>query len=115
MKRFFFLVVVSALAVTAFTFIPQALSTSSASEKKAEDTPPVQKAPPPPTEKFCGWSSYGSCQSDADCFTSGCSGEVCQSANENVYNTICQSGDCYDADNYSLLCACKQNTCQWTN
>lgn len=112
MKKFFFSIAVATLAMAAFTFIPHTLSASSASDKKVEESAPAPKAP---AEKFCGWSSNGSCQSDMDCITSGCSGEVCQSANESVYNTICQSGDCYDADLYSLRCACKNNTCQWTN
>jgi hypothetical protein len=40
---------------------------------------------------------------------------VCQSVSESVYNTICQSGDCYDAELYNLRCACGGNTCQWIN
>jgi eight-cysteine-cluster-containing protein len=115
LKKFLFSIAVAAFAMTAFTFIPHSLSASSASETKPEDTGPPPKAPPAPAEKFCGWSSNGSCQSDMDCITSGCSGEVCQSANESVYNTICQSSDCYDAELYSLRCACQNNTCQWVN
>ena len=116
MKKYLFSIAVAALAVTAFTFIPHTLSASSASETKPEgDTSPPPKAPPEPAEKFCGWSSGGSCQGDTDCITSGCSSEVCQSVNESVYNTICQSSDCYDAELYNLRCACQNNTCQWVN
>lgn len=115
LKKFLFSVVMAALVVAAFTFIPQALSACGAAETKPADTSPPQTPPSAPAEKFCGWSSNGPCQSDVDCTTSGCSGEVCQSASESMYNTICQSRDCYDAELYSLRCGCKNNTCQWTN
>ena len=112
LKRFFFPIAAMAVAVAAFAFIPLSLSASSASEQKPDETSVAQKAP---AEKFCGWSSLGACSSDTDCITSGCSSEVCQSVNESVYNTICQSGDCYDAELYNLRCACKSNACQWVS
>ena len=115
LKRFFFPVAVVAVVVSAFAFIPQSFSTSSASEIKPEDATSAQKAPAVPSEKFCGWSSEGACQSDMDCITSGCSSEVCQSVKEDIYNTICQSGDCYDSELYNLRCACVHSACKWTN
>lgn len=115
LKRFLPPVAVVAAAVGAFAFIPQSFSTSAASEIKPAETGSAQKAPAVPEEKFCGWSSEGPCQSDMDCVTSGCSSEVCQSVKEDVYNTICQSGDCYDSELYNLRCACVNNACKWTN
>lgn len=58
---------------------------------------------------FCGYSS-GACLSDADCFSSGCSGQVC--SNEDVITT-CEWRSCYDASAYGLECGCVAGLCQW--
>jgi eight-cysteine-cluster-containing protein len=67
-----------------------------------------------PTEEFCGWSTDGSCVSDSDCMAGGCSGQVCQSKNEEGVITTCEYKDCYSAEKYGLDCKCTNNKCQWS-
>ncbi|MEM4245452.1 MAG: eight-cysteine-cluster domain-containing protein [Candidatus Nanoarchaeia archaeon] len=64
-------------------------------------------------EDFCGTSTFGSCTTSADCVVGGCSGQVCQSKNEEPVITTCEFRDCYDADAYKLKCECYNNQCQW--
>jgi eight-cysteine-cluster-containing protein len=67
-----------------------------------------------PTEEFCGSSTYGNCASDSDCMNGGCSGQVCQSRNEEGVITTCEWKDCYSAEKYGLSCKCTNNKCQWS-
>jgi len=62
---------------------------------------------------FCGRSSNGQCSSDADCITGGCSGQVCQSKNEEPIITTCEYTDCYNPQPYGVTCSCKAGKCQW--
>ncbi len=62
---------------------------------------------------FCGWSTGGSCSSDADCRSGGCSGQVCQSKSEPTVATTCEFAQCYDAASYGVLCACVSGSCRW--
>lgn len=62
---------------------------------------------------FCGWSSNGPCASDADCTTGGCSGQVCQSKNEEPIITTCEWRDCYSAQVYGVTCGCIDKQCRW--
>jgi eight-cysteine-cluster-containing protein len=62
---------------------------------------------------FCGRSTNGQCSSDADCITGGCSGQVCQSKNEEPIITTCEYRDCYNPQPYGLTCGCKASKCQW--
>ena len=62
---------------------------------------------------FCGVSTYGSCNSDAQCQEGGCSSQVCQSINEESVFTTCEYRECYDARKYNLRCKCFSNRCQW--
>jgi len=76
--------------------------------------PSIANSPSPtPQESFCGSSSYGSCSSDADCKTGGCSGQVCQAKNEEGAITTCEWKDCYDSAKYGLQCQCVNKQCQW--
>jgi len=63
---------------------------------------------------FCGTSTNGYCETDDDCKPSGCSGQICQSTNEESIITTCEYKDCYDADAYDLHCGCVENECQWS-
>lgn len=67
----------------------------------------------PPKSKFCGSSTYGTCENDNECTTGGCSGQVCQSTNEESIITTCEYRECYDASKYGLSCKCVKNKCQW--
>ncbi len=63
---------------------------------------------------FCGTSTFGECSSNFDCMSSGCSGEVCQSATtEEPVITTCEYRVCYDAERYGLVCGCAMGACQW--
>ena len=66
-----------------------------------------------PNVKFCGWSTYGKCNSDEDCVRAGCSKQVCQSKFEENILTTCEWFDCYDADKYKVACKCVNGKCQW--
>lgn len=63
--------------------------------------------------EFCGTSTYGFCQTDIDCITGGCSGQICHSTKEPPSFTTCEYRDCYDSAAYGLKCRCLNNECQW--
>lgn len=65
------------------------------------------------TKGFCGTSTLGTCNSDADCMSGGCSGQVCQSKSEEPIITTCEYRDCYNAEAYGLTCGCLNKKCQW--
>jgi eight-cysteine-cluster-containing protein len=64
---------------------------------------------------FCGTSTKGECGSDSGCVAGGCSGQVCQSSQENQTATTCEWMDCYDSSQYGLECTCNYNECMWTS
>lgn len=66
-----------------------------------------------PSVEFCGWSTYGKCNSDEDCIRAGCSGQVCQSNFEENIITTCEWLECYDARKYNVACKCVDGKCQW--
>jgi len=66
-----------------------------------------------PNIKFCGWSTYGKCDIDADCITDGCSSQVCRSKFEEQVITSCEWLDCYNANKYGVACKCVDEKCQW--
>ncbi|WP_187286417.1 eight-cysteine-cluster domain-containing protein [Archaeoglobus profundus] len=68
-----------------------------------------------PHVEFCGWSTYGRCNSDEDCIVAGCSGQVCQSKFEELTVTICEWLDCYGAEKFNVSCRCVDGRCQWTS
>ena len=57
-----------------------------------------------PSVEFCGWSTYGKCNTDEDCTTDGCSGQICRSKFEEGIITTCEWLDCYDAKKYNIAC-----------
>ena len=63
--------------------------------------------------EFCGSSTEGSCEVDSDCIQGGCSGQICQSKNEEGIITTCEYLDCYNAKEYGLGCGCVQGSCVW--
>ncbi len=62
---------------------------------------------------FCGTSSEGICESDADCVTDGCSGQICRSVNEQSVVTTCEWQDCYDDKKFNVKCECAGGKCRW--
>lgn len=66
-----------------------------------------------PEEGFCGSSTYGKCAIEADCKSGGCSGQICQSKDEEGAITTCEWKDCYDSKRYELECQCINQQCQW--
>jgi len=65
------------------------------------------------TKIFCGKSTYGICETDADCVKGGCSGQICQSKNEESEVTTCEWRDCYNYTRKALNCVCITNKCMW--
>lgn len=63
---------------------------------------------------FCGKSTFGACQTDADCITAGCSNSVCQSKTEEQSVTTCEWKDCYNSSTYKVNCLCINNKCAWS-
>ncbi|MEM0329911.1 MAG: DUF333 domain-containing protein [Archaeoglobaceae archaeon] len=61
--------------------------------------------------EFCGWSTFGKCNSDKDCTQDGCSGQVCRSIFEQPIVTTCEWRECYEHS--QMRCACVNNACQW--
>ena len=61
---------------------------------------------------FCGTSIKAQCQNDADCTSSGCSGQVCGKVGEGV-DTTCEYTDCYNKTKYGVACGCVNGQCQW--
>jgi eight-cysteine-cluster-containing protein len=55
---------------------------------------------------FCGSSTQGPCAGDSDCVTSGCSGQICQSVQEEPIITTCEYSDCFNAEKYGMECKC---------
>lgn len=85
-----------------------------------EIVPPIEPEPanqtepsPAPGEGFCGVSTKGTCFTDADCGKGGCSGQICQSRNEEPVITTCEFRDCYNAGQYGMQCKCVNQGCQW--
>ncbi len=78
-------------------------------------TTPHDPAPPAIDPAFCGTSTNAACATDSDCKTGGCSGQVCQSKNEEPVMTTCEYRECYSAKKYNVSCRCTQNKCQWTS
>jgi len=64
-------------------------------------------------EEFCGWSTYGRCNSDNQCVQDGCNGEVCRGFKEAPIITQCIIEPCTDAVAYGMECGCVNNQCQW--
>ncbi|MFB6075943.1 MAG: eight-cysteine-cluster domain-containing protein [Candidatus Aenigmatarchaeota archaeon] len=62
---------------------------------------------------FCGSSTQETCSADADCVAGGCSGQVCQSKNEESIISTCEWKECYDNEKYGLSCQCVEGKCQW--
>jgi eight-cysteine-cluster-containing protein len=68
---------------------------------------------PPGKSGFCGWSTNGTCSTDSDCTTGGCSSQVCQSTSENPVVTTCIYRECFDSAARGLSCGCVLGKCQW--
>jgi eight-cysteine-cluster-containing protein len=92
--------------------------TNSVPADNISNTPNVPPVPPPPIidnqpEAFCGSSTEGFCHQDADCQTFGCSGQICGSRFEEELTSTCVWRECYDETDYSLVCGCLNQKCQW--
>ncbi|MEA3343131.1 MAG: eight-cysteine-cluster domain-containing protein [archaeon] len=93
------------------------LTCACTSETTPSGPPPTDPnlQPPPTDPAFCGSSTNGACAVDSDCIIGGCSGQVCQSKNEESVGTTCEYRECYNAKRYGVACKCTQNKCQWTS
>jgi eight-cysteine-cluster-containing protein len=68
---------------------------------------------PDQQEDFCGRSTHGNCATDSGCVKGGCSGQVCQSKDEEPVITTCEWRECYNASAYGLGCVCVNEQCRW--
>lgn len=66
-------------------------------------------------DEFCGTSTKAVCETNNDCKTGGCSGQVCQGINEESIITTCEALECYNNEKYSMECGCFKEKCQWGN
>lgn len=64
-------------------------------------------------KQFCGTSTGGPCQTDDNCMTGGCSGQVCQSIHEDPVVTDCLWKECHDDLKYHMQCVCVEGKCRW--
>ena len=64
-------------------------------------------------EEFCGSSTEGFCNMDGDCKIFGCSGQICGSRFEKELASTCEWKECYNEQDYSLLCGCVNKKCKW--
>jgi len=64
---------------------------------------------------FCGNSTQGPCNADADCLTSGCGGEICQSNTEDPLVSECIYRECSDTSLHDVRCACQDAHCRWSD
>lgn len=62
---------------------------------------------------FCGFSTAGPCTTNADCYAGGCSGQVCQSIEEDPIITTCEWRKCYDDEAFGVNCGCVAGNCIW--
>lgn len=66
-----------------------------------------------PIVHFCGLSTEGPCESDADCVRGGCSDQACRSVEEDPLMTSCEWKDCYRAEDFGFTCQCIVGKCMW--
>jgi len=84
--------------------------------KYAKVTPTSTSNAPAQSSGFCGFSSYGLCNSNDDCFRYGCSAQLCRSVfdPDSGQGSQCDVKECYYNDGkYNLRCGCLKNQCQW--
>lgn len=63
---------------------------------------------------FCGSSTFGNCETSADCVPGGCSGQICMSKQDQPIDSTCEWKDCYDEKQFGLNCYCVESKCMWT-
>lgn len=62
-----------------------------------------------------GRSTLKQCMNNNECFVSGCNGEICQSKNEEILNSMCVFPNKPLPKQLGYQCQCYNNHCQWTN
>jgi len=65
------------------------------------------------TNQYYGFSTYGICQTNNDCFVSGCNSEICQSRIEEPIASICILPDRSTPQQLDYECQCLVQRCQW--
>ena len=60
----------------------------------------------PTLGEYYGRSTLGACQSDADCYISGCNSEICQSRLEEGLSSICVIPDKPLPQEFGYQCGC---------
>lgn len=66
---------------------------------------------------FCGHNSQSSkempCGDNTDCKTGGCGDEICQHVKEPPIASSCLHRSCFEAEEYKVVCKCRDSACQW--
>jgi eight-cysteine-cluster-containing protein len=63
--------------------------------------------------EYYGFSTFGQCENDNDCFISGCNAEICQSRAEEQIVSICILPDKPTPQQIGYRCNCYNKKCQW--
>lgn len=63
--------------------------------------------------EYYGFSTFVDCESDGDCFVSGCNSEICQSVNEEILSSICVVPDRETPSQFGFSCKCVDEMCEW--
>jgi eight-cysteine-cluster-containing protein len=69
---------------------------------------------PSEANEYYGSSTYGLCQTDDDCYISGCNSEICQSKAEKPLASICVVPDKPTPKQLGYQCECQAKKCQWS-
>jgi eight-cysteine-cluster-containing protein len=75
--------------------------------------PPTEEMIPEEERGYYGFSTFGPCQNDNDCFASGCNSEICQSRAEEPMVSICIVPDRPTPPQLGYGCGCYLSECQW--
>lgn len=63
---------------------------------------------------YYGSSTYGQCETDNDCFISGCNFEICQNKTEERLFSICILPPKPTPEQFNYECKCVNRRCEWS-
>jgi eight-cysteine-cluster-containing protein len=66
-----------------------------------------------PHDEYYGYSTFGYCKNNFDCFVSGCNREICQSKFEEARFSVCIIPNKPTPQQIGYSCVCLNNRCQW--
>lgn len=63
--------------------------------------------------EYYGFSTFSECESDDDCFVSGCNSEICQGVGEEGISSVCVIPDRETPSQLGFSCRCRDEMCGW--